>query len=104
MESSEKKKGLALHWQILIGLAVGAIAGLAANAACTTPEAHEKLRLLGENWIKPVGQIFLRLVFMVVIPLIVSALILGITGLGDVRKLGRMGIRTLLLPLLLSGA
>jgi DAACS family dicarboxylate/amino acid:cation (Na+ or H+) symporter len=104
MESTEKKKGLALHWQIIIGLVVGAVAGLVANAACTTPESQKTLAELGKDWIKPVGQIFLRLVFMVVIPLIISALILGVAGLGDVRKLGRMGLRTLALTLLLSGA
>jgi DAACS family dicarboxylate/amino acid:cation (Na+ or H+) symporter len=50
----------------------------------------------------PIGQIFLRLIFMVVIPLILSALILGVAELGDVRRLGRIGLKTLLLTLLLS--
>src|SRR5262249_40148192 len=43
----------------------------------------------------PVGQVFLRLLFMLVIPLLVSALALGVAGLGDVRKLGRIGVKTL---------
>ncbi len=94
------RKGLALHWQILVGLAVGAIAGLIANASHPDTEALGRFSLA---WIKPIGQIFLRLVFMVVIPLIVSALVLGIAGLGDVRKLGRMGFRTLVLTIVLSG-
>jgi DAACS family dicarboxylate/amino acid:cation (Na+ or H+) symporter len=51
----------------------------------------------------PAGQIFLRLIFMMVIPLILSALILGVTELGDVRRLGRIGLKTLLYTLLLSG-
>jgi DAACS family dicarboxylate/amino acid:cation (Na+ or H+) symporter len=43
----------------------------------------------------PVGQIFLRLLFMLVIPLLLSALALGVTGLGDIRQLGRIGLKTL---------
>ncbi len=97
------RKKLALHWQILIGLAAGALAGLVANASCRTAEEAKALEGFSRDWIRPVGDIFLRLVFMVVIPLIFSALILGIAGLGDVRKLGRMGLRTLLLTVLLSG-
>src|SRR6185436_3679575 len=50
----------------------------------------------------PVGQIFLRLIFMVVIPLVVTALILGVAELGDVRRLGRVGARTLLFTVILS--
>ncbi len=102
-EPSKERKGLALHWQILIGLAVGAIAGLAANAmAQSAADGGAGLRRAIDNWIRPAGQIFLRLIFMIVIPLIFSALVLGVAGLGDVRKLGRMGVRTLLFTLLLS--
>jgi DAACS family dicarboxylate/amino acid:cation (Na+ or H+) symporter len=50
----------------------------------------------------PLGQIFLRLIFMVVIPLVVSALILGIAELGDLRTLGRVGLRTLAFTIVLS--
>jgi len=44
---------------------------------------------------QPVGQVFLRLLFMLVIPLILSALSLGVAGLGDLRSLGRIGFKTL---------
>ena len=50
----------------------------------------------------PVGQIFLRLLFMLVIPLLVSALALGVTGLGDVRQLGRIGFKTLVYTISVS--
>jgi len=50
------------------------------------------------------GQIFLRLIFMVVVPLVFSALTLGVAGIGDVRKLGRMGARTALMTIILSSA
>jgi DAACS family dicarboxylate/amino acid:cation (Na+ or H+) symporter len=51
-----------------------------------------------------IGSIFLRLIFMVVVPLVFSALVLGVAEIGDVRKLGRMGLRTLWMTLILSGA
>jgi dicarboxylate/amino acid:cation (Na+ or H+) symporter, DAACS family len=50
----------------------------------------------------PAGQIFLRLIFMVVIPLVVSALILGVAEMGDVRRLGRVGAKTLYITVVLS--
>jgi DAACS family dicarboxylate/amino acid:cation (Na+ or H+) symporter len=93
-------RGFALHAQILAGLAVGAGTGLAANALWP---GHPRLLYLAESWAKPAGQIFLRLIFMVVIPLVFSALVLGVTGLGDVRRLGRVGLRTLLFTVILSG-
>jgi len=96
-----------LHTKILIGLLVGATLGLAANAANsridldalfhTTDALGHALRIA-----EFIGKIFLRLVLMVVLPLIVSALALGVLELGDVRKLGRIGLRTLLLTLVLS--
>ena len=45
----------------------------------------------------PVGQIFLRLLFMLVLPLMFSALVLGVAEMGDSRALGRVGWKTLLL-------
>lgn len=56
------------------------------------------------NVIEPIGKVFLRLVLMVVIPLVFSALTLGVVGVGDVRKLGRIGLRTLLITLIFSSA
>ncbi len=97
---SSPRKGLALYWQILIGLGAGAAAGLAAHALF--PPA--RLQWAVDTFIAPVGQVFLRLIFMVVIPLVFSALVLGVAGIGDVRRLGRMGLRTLLFTLVLSGA
>jgi dicarboxylate/amino acid:cation (Na+ or H+) symporter, DAACS family len=48
------------------------------------------------HWItRPVGQVFLNLLMMLVIPLLFSALVLGIGGLGDLRALGRIGLKTL---------
>ncbi len=103
----ESRGRLALHWKILIGLAVGAVGGLAARAIWP-PVAHgttnEALDWFATNVAETLGQIFLRLIFMVVVPLVFSALVLGVAEIGDVRKLGRMGLRTLLMTLILSSA
>ena len=55
-----------------------------------------------ENVTLPAGKIFLRLIMMVVIPLVMSALILGVAELGDPRRLGRVGLRTLMFTIILS--
>jgi DAACS family dicarboxylate/amino acid:cation (Na+ or H+) symporter len=85
---------------ILIGLVVGAVAGVVAKAWFGGPALDGAV----SNVIKPVGTIFLRLIFMVVVPLVVSAIVLGVVELGDVRRLGRVGLRCLGMTLLLSGA
>jgi len=104
--SRTPRRRLALHWQILIGLAVGAVAGIVANAACP-PQAdgspHAGLAWVVRNLAEPLGQIFMRLILMVVLPLVFSALVLGVAEMGDPRRLGRVGLRTLVLTLLLSG-
>jgi len=47
------------------------------------------------SWISPIGELFMRLITMVIVPLVFSSLVVGVAGLGDVRKLGRLGGRTL---------
>ncbi len=89
---------LALHWQILIGLLIGAAAGAAAGLGLPPDETgrtNERLAWIIENLARPLGQIFLRLIFMVVIPLVFSALVLGVAGMGDLRRLGRVGLLSL---------
>jgi len=54
------------------------------------------------QYVKPVGDIFLRMLFMMVIPLILSALTLGVAELGDLRRVGRVGMRTLSYTVLVS--
>jgi DAACS family dicarboxylate/amino acid:cation (Na+ or H+) symporter len=93
------RKRLPLHTKIFIGMIAGAAAGVVANLAMGDSPA---LRSFVDNVSYPAGQIFLRLIFMVVIPLVISALILGVAELGDVRRLGRVGLKTLLFTLVLS--
>ncbi len=84
---------------ILLGLAVGAILGIVAKLWFGGPELDAAVA----NVIKPIGTVFLQLIFMVVVPLIFSAIVLGVVELGDVGRLGRVGLRCLGMTVLLSG-
>jgi DAACS family dicarboxylate/amino acid:cation (Na+ or H+) symporter len=86
------------HGRILLGLLAGASLGALAHA--WAPGAT--LDAVVHNVSQPVGQIFLRLLFMLVIPLVFAGLALGVSGLGDLRRLGRIGLKTLACTLLLS--
>lgn len=93
-----ERQGISLQWQMLIGFLVGLTLGLIANAAADPAWAE---------WIStyvtgPLGQIFLRLIFMLVIPLLVSALIVGIAEMGDLGVLKRVGLKTLAFTILVS--
>ncbi len=81
-----------LHQQILIGLVAGAIGGVVANTLWRDAPA---LLWLVDNVAQPVGQIFLRMLFMVVVPLVFTSLALGVAALGDLSKVGRIGAKTL---------
>src|SRR5207244_12745559 len=56
---------------------------------------HPLLLALTGTWLRPVGTLFLNLLSMVVIPLVAAALFTGVAGLGNIRKVGRLGLRTL---------
>jgi Na+/H+-dicarboxylate symporter len=78
------------HVGMAIGLAAGLTLGLVAAAT-----QHPVLLALTDTWLRPVGTLFLNLLSMVVIPLVATALFGGVAGLGDIRKVGRLGLRTL---------
>src|SRR5690554_1216271 len=86
-------RGLQLHTKMLIGFVVGATLGIAANlfVGAETPWLEGTIGYVTE----PVGQLFLRLLFMLVVPLVFSALILGVVEIGDPRSLGRLGAKAL---------
>lgn len=84
-------KKINLSVKILIGLLIGGALGVAAKAL---GQDAEWLPWVVANITLPIGQIFLRLLFMLVIPMLFAALVIGICGL-EVRHLGRMGARTL---------
>ena len=89
---------LSLH--MLIGLAAGTLAGVTAHALF--PDSGVLAGFVSYVT-EPIGQLFLRLLFMLVLPLLVSALALGVAGLGDLRALGRIGLRTLACTVAFSG-
>lgn len=79
-----------LHTKILLGLAAGI--GLGAAARLPGAEGLQRVVLAGE----PLGTAFIRLVTMVVVPLVIASLFVGVTSLSEVRRLGRIGGKTLL--------
>jgi DAACS family dicarboxylate/amino acid:cation (Na+ or H+) symporter len=83
---------------MLAGLLLGAALGVAAHLALEPA----RLEAIVSRGSEPAGKLFLRLLFMLVIPLVVSALPLGVAGLGDLRALGRIGARTLLYTVVVS--
>lgn len=92
---------LPLATKILLGLLAGAIAGVACNVAfapaygAEPSAAFQRVTWFANRVANPVGQVFLRLLFMVVVPLVFCSLVTGIASLGDLRRLGRMGARTI---------
>ncbi|EET88236.1 sodium:dicarboxylate symporter [Clostridium carboxidivorans P7] len=80
-----KKKKLGLATQILIGLILGVIVGAVfyGNPAVST-------------YLQPIGDIFLRLIKMIVVPIVFSALVVGIAGGGDIKQVGKLGVKTLI--------
>ncbi len=77
-----KKKSIALHWQILIGIVIGII------IAILIPKAVPSVDIL--------GKLFIRALKMIVVPLIISSLICGVTNISSGKTLGRIGGKTLL--------
>ncbi|MBX7150242.1 dicarboxylate/amino acid:cation symporter [bacterium] len=85
-----------LHTKILLGLVFGLIAGIIVNQILgVSGNSHAGLETFIANVTDPIGQIFLRLLFMIVVPLVFASLALGVANLGDLRSVGRIGIRTL---------
>jgi DAACS family dicarboxylate/amino acid:cation (Na+ or H+) symporter len=77
---------------MLVGFAVGLILGLIAYMTAPGADWVETLTTYVTG---PIGQIFLRLLFMLVIPLLFSALVIGITEMGELASLKRVGIKTI---------
>jgi DAACS family dicarboxylate/amino acid:cation (Na+ or H+) symporter len=85
--------GMPLHTKILLGLLVGAILGLIANV---TVGGDSEIVVFTNTYLAgPIGQIFLRMLFMIVMPLVFASIALGVAGLGDLKKVGRVGGKAL---------
>lgn len=78
-----KKFGLA--FQILVGLVLGIIVGALFYGNPTI-----------ESYLKPIGDVFIRLIKMIVVPIVIATLVIGVAGTGDMKKLGKLGGKTIL--------
>ncbi|MBL4715521.1 MAG: dicarboxylate/amino acid:cation symporter [Bacteroidetes bacterium] len=84
-------KNLALHWKIIIGLVLGVIWALLS--------AIFGFSEFTIDWVKPFGDIFIRLLKLIAVPLVLFSLIKGVSGLSDIAKLSRLGRKTVLIYL-----
>jgi DAACS family dicarboxylate/amino acid:cation (Na+ or H+) symporter len=82
-------KGVKLHTKILLGLVLGMALGIAVNL--TVGVDNPTVEWINTYVAVPIGQIFLRMLFMVVMPLVFASIALGVAGLGDIRRVGRVG-------------
>ncbi len=82
-------KKLALHWKILIGMVLGILFGFLA--------LQFGWNSFIEDWIKPLGTIFVKLLKLIAVPLIIASLIKGISDLKDISKFKNIGVRTMLI-------
>ena len=80
-------KKIALHWQIIIGLLLGLIYGIISS--------NMGWSIFTSDWIAPFGTIFINLLKLIAMPLVLSSLITGVASLSDIKKLSRIGSKTL---------
>lgn len=100
-DPSQASRGrVPLHIKVLLGFVLGAVLGLLAHTQGTDAQWVQGVITYVT---KPVGQIFLNLLFMLVIPLMFSALVLGVAELGDIASLGRLGWKTLTYTAVVTG-
>ena len=104
-------QSITLWKRVLIGLFVGIASGLAlhyglpelsatdSNGVQSTISGKERAAWIGTTWIKPFGEAFVRLIKMLIVPLIATTLVSGVTAMGDPKKLGSLGIKTISLYL-----
>jgi len=92
MATTDQGVNQGLATRILLGLAAGAGVGVVAHAVAG---GTNELVWVVEKITQPAGQMWLRALIMIVVPLVFASLTLGVAGLGDLRKLGRMGLKTI---------
>lgn len=93
------KKKFPLHTKIIIGLLVGLVAGLIVNSLYP---GNQNVQWFVSNIAYPAGQVFLRMIFMIVIPLIFTAIVLGVADFKDIHKIGRVGIKSLMFTIVIT--
>ena len=88
--AKSKSASMGLAMQMLIGLVLGVIVGMFLDSQIAT------------TYVKPFGDLFIRLIRMVVVPLVFATLVAGAAGISDVSKLGRVAVKTLLIFMITS--
>ncbi len=92
-ERADAPRGIPLHTKILAGLLIGAVVGVVCNL--TLGGTHPVVVNTNKYVAGPIGAIFLNLLFMIVVPLVFASISLGVAGLGNLRRVGRIGAKTL---------
>ena len=93
MAKTQEKKKIGLSTQIFIALAIGAIVGVAIHYLM--PESYFRDTILVEGILYFIGQGFIRLMQMLVVPLVFCSLVCGAMAIGDTKTLGKVGIKTI---------
>src|SRR5690554_1227040 len=106
-KEEKKKKKLALHWKILMGMGLGVLFSLVLLST-SWGSSMTSIKVGGEdypisnaelfvrNWIKPFGSMFINALKLIAVPLILASLIKGVSDLKDISSLSKMGVRTIL--------
>ncbi len=113
MAARTKRGGIAFHWLMLAGFVIGLGGGLAANLGVSPDQpwmqwlqAYVTGGVYPVEWLagiaSVIGQLFLGLLFMLVLPLLFSAIVVGVAEMGDLGSLGRVGWKTLLMTVVVS--
>ncbi|HEU5162305.1 MAG TPA: dicarboxylate/amino acid:cation symporter [Thermoanaerobaculia bacterium] len=98
---AEPRRKTPLHTKIFIGLILGAVLGGTLNLVFGGAD-DTRLSWFATQITEPVGQLFLRLLLLLVIPLVFSSLVVGVAGLGDLRRIGRIGVKSLAYTVVIS--
>lgn len=93
MENTKAKKKLGLTTKIFIALILGAVFGILLHYV--VPSGQIKDTILVEGILYVIGQGFIRLMKMLVVPLVFCSIVCGSMSIGDTKKLGTVGVRTL---------
>ena len=87
-----------LHTKLFVALVAGIVLGAALHSQSELPW----INAINANLLRPVGQIFLRSIFMIVVPMVFSALVIGVYDLGRGRDLSGVAGRTLWFTVVMS--
>jgi len=94
MEKAQKKKGLDLQWKILIGIVAGIVLGIIFNKVVGPGVSAGPVFML-KIFFKYAGDIFIRLLRMMIVPLVFASIFMAVVNLGDIRELGKIGSKTI---------